>query len=257
MNPMINQRYYKYRREKTVSKSIVNSAVEEILSVARLELKRPLKELTVLDVGCGSGEYSFALEKYVKKVVGVEPYGPIYECALVNKRKLKSRVLFFNKPIEEFSSDEKFDLVVSLTTLEHMPNAEKSFQRIFSLMKKGGIIYLTAPNKLWPIESHYKLPFLSWLPLPIANFYVRIAGKADSYEDCSYSKTYFGVRRFFNKFPCGCKFVLPQNPNSSFIGSNTRSSFYQVIKKVGIALIKRHPFFWIFSKGFIMVVRKI
>lgn len=93
--------------------------------MVRCELKKPLEELSGLDVGCGSGDYSFALEKYVKKVIGVEPYRPIYECALVNKGKL---------------------------------------------------------------------------PLPAVNLYVRAVRKADLYDGCAYSRTYFGMRHFLINF---------------------------------------------------------
>lgn len=252
----MEQRYYRYRTWKAVPKPIVNSVVDEILKIARLELKKPLKQLVVLDVGCGSGAYSFALERYVKRVVGVEPYKPMYDRAVRNKRRFRSNVSFLNKPIESCLLDEKFDLVISLTTIEHMPNAEESFKKIFSLMRNGGIIYLTAPNKLWPIESHYKLPFLSWLPLPLANFYVKMIGVAESYEDCSYSKTYFGMKRFFSKFPCEYRFILPRNEHSAYLGCGSRSFSYSLIKKLGFFLIKKSPFFWMFSKGFIILIRK-
>jgi len=253
----IDQKYYKHRTWKTVPRAIIASAVKEILHTAEVEINKPLKELVVLDVGCGSGEYSFALEKYVKKVVGVEPYKPIYDRAVINKRNFKSRVSLFNKPIEGFSFNQKFDLVISLTTVEHMSNTERSFEKIFSLMQKGGIIYLTAPNKLWPIESHYKLPFLSWLPLKLANRYVRATGKAESYEDCAYSKSYFGMKCLFDKFSCEYKFSLPKNPDAAYFGCGTQSPSYHLIKKVGTFLIRKHSFFWIFSKGFIMVIEKI
>lgn len=256
MVKITEQLYYKSRSPRSISRQVVKSTIQEILSIAETKINKPLKELTVLDVGSGTGDYSFELEKYVLKVVGVEPYKSVYLEAIQRKIRLSSKVIFRNQAIEDFKTKERFDLVISLTTIEHMPNAQKSFERIFGLMRKGGIIYLTAPNKWWPFEHHYRLPFLSWLPLPLANLYVKFMGRGKSYKDSAYAKSYFGMRKFFDKFPCEYEFVLPTNPNSPYIGCGETSKTYHFLKNLGIWAIKKYPAFWAFSKGFIMVLKK-
>lgn len=256
MDKIANQRYYKNRSEKAYSKGVVKSCVKEILLSTKEYFNKPIKEIYVLDVGSGSGEISFELEKYFKKVVGVEPFKPIFRQSVINKKRIGSRVEFYNNLIENFNYDHRFDLVVSLTTLEHMPNVEKSFKKILSLMNKGGIIYLTCPNRLWPYENHYKLFLLSWLPIKLANYYIRLTGKGDSYEDSAYSKTYFGIKKLFSKLACKYQFILPKDPNSAYFGCGQRNFYYNFLKKAGIWLIKRASFFWIFSKGFIVIIEK-
>ena len=251
-----SQIYYKTSDPRSLSSSVVKSTVEEILFWAQKELDLPVRELAVLDIGSGYGEYSFEIEKYVKKVVGIEPFSSAFKKAISKKKKIHSKVNFYNLPIEKFKTKQKYDLVVSLTTIEHMPEARKSFLHIFELMRKGAVIYLTAPNKLWPLEYHYRLLLLSWLPLGFANYYVRITGRGKSYKDSAYSKTYFGMRKFFDQFPCEYKFILPQNRNASYLGCGTQGAVYKIIKNLGIYLISKFPFFWIFSKGFIMLIRK-
>jgi len=258
MSKILDQKYFAHTKEqwRLMPKAIVDGAIEDILYFAKKELKVPLKEATVLDVGCGSGGYVFGIEKYVKKVVGVEPYKPGYQQALENKKRFKSQAQFVNELIENYDTNERFDLVINLSCVEHMPRVEDSFKRVLSLMNKGGIIYLTAPNKWWPIEQHYKLPFLSMLPLPLANLYVRITGKADSYEDCSYFKSYFGMRKIFDALPCTYTFTLPHDINSAYIGIGNQSFHYKLLKNFGMFLINLSPLFWVISKGFIMVIRK-
>lgn len=250
------QQYYKIRNPKSKTKRVIASHVKEIIQTVGDYTSKPLREMDVLDVGSGQGEYSFELGKKVKSVVGVEPYDSAYEIA-VQSVYPRLKVKFFNVPVEDLKIDKKFDLIISLTVIEHMSNAQKSFEQIFKLLKKGGVIYLTAPNKLWPMESHYKLLFLSWLSLPLANLYVRLAGKANSYEDSYYSKTYFGMRSFFDKFPCEYRFVLPKNIAGAFMGCGSGGLFYRTIMRSGVFLIRKMPLFWIFSKGFIMIVKKI
>lgn len=254
---MVKQSYYKNGDIlRDTYSEVVKSTIDEILYYASLELQKTVSKLVVLDVGSGVGKYSFEMEKHVKEVVGVEPFKQVYLEAIKTKKEIKSKVKFINKLVEQFNTTKRFDLVISLTTIEHMPNAEESFRRIFSLMKRQGILYLTAPNRWWPFENHYKLFFLSWLPLSLANLYVRLFCKGSSYEDSAYSKSYFGMRKFLDKFPCKYEFILPRNTNAAFLGCGDKGKAYSIIKKLGIELIKISPFFWIFSKGFIVIVRK-
>ena len=254
--PSFYQQYYKTRNPASKSREVISSHVREIINATSPHLRTPFHKVVMLDVGSAKGEYSFEFEKYVKRTVAVEPYAEPYKIAQHEKKILNSKVKFYNVPIENLYTNEKFDFVLCLTVIEHMPNAEESFKKIFSLLKIEGVIYLTAPNKLWPMESHYKLLFLSWLPLPLANFYMRLTGKGKSYEDSAYSKTYLGMRSFFNKFPCTYSFALPKNIDGAFMGCGSGGLLYKSLMKLGIYLIKNFPMFWFFSKGFIMVIKK-
>ena len=239
-------------------RKIVRDAVSHIVEIASQRYgKKNLKNLVVLDVGSGIGEFTLELAKHFKKIVGVEPYVYAYRKSLerFSKSKYKNRIIIHNFLVEELTTKSKFDLVVSLTSFEHMPKARKSFSKIFKLMKPKALIYLTVPNKLWPIEPHYKLPFLSYLPLSLANFYVSFSRRGDDYTDSAYSRTYFGMKSFFDKFDCWYKFVLP-DVNSSYLGYGQNDPIYNLMKKFGIAIIGKLPFFWTFSKGFIIVITK-
>lgn len=255
-NLIKRQSYYKRRLAISKSNKVVDAHIEDILLSVKPLIDKPIKEITVLDVGAGTGEYSFAIAAYVKKVVGVEPFAEAYLTAKKSPLPKKLNITFYNDLIENFNTKLRFDLVLCLTVIEHMPKAKESFDRIFSVMKKGGIIYLTAPNKLWPYESHYKLFFLSWLPLSLANLYMKLAGRGTTYDDSAYSKTYFGMKSFLNKFKCDYQFILPNDLNGLFLGCGTGGSYYSTIKNLGVNLIKISPAFWFFSKGFIMVIKK-
>ena len=45
-----------------------------------------------------------------------------------------------------------------------------------------GVYYLTTNNRWWPMEGHFGLPFLSWLPRPWADRYVRFMGRGSRYD---------------------------------------------------------------------------
>lgn len=241
-------KYLDLTDEKSIPQVSVRETIKFILTLAEKELGISRREMTVLDIGSGFGMCSEELARYVKKVVGVEPFIGGYKRSIeLNRAK---NVRFVNALIENYKGDEKFDLAISLNTVEHMPVAEKSFKNAFKYMKNNSLLYITAPNKLWPIEPHYALPFLSWLPLPLANLYLQITGRGTSYKDSSYSLTYFGMKRLFNRFPFKYSFVVP-SPDAAYIGCKS-----QKLKSAGIWLINKMPLFWTLSKGFIMIVKK-
>mgnify|MGYP001561701852 CR=1 FL=1 len=234
---------------------IVKGAVKEVLEASKRYLNKPPKSVSVLDVGSGHGEYSTEMAKFFWNVTGVEPFEDAYKTAVQKKGESKN-LKFFHSKIEDFKSKTKFDLVTHFTVFEHMSTPKQGFDRIFSLLNKNGIIYLTAPNKYWLFEQHYGLPFLSWLPLPIANKYLELTKGKKSYEDCSYSRGYGGMKTFFDQYDCQYEFILPFDKNSAYIGCGKNQLGFTLIKKLGLKLIRLHPFFWNFSKGFIMIIRK-
>lgn len=249
----MTQKYLNLTDESSVPKAAIRETIEDILLLAEKELEKSRKEMTALDIGCGFGMYSQELAKQVKRVVGVEPFRGAYEKAIkLNRRK---NIKFFNSLIEYYKGKDRFDLAISLTTVEHMPNAEKSFRHVFSLMKKNSMLYITAPNKLWPVEPHYALPLLSWLPLNLANVYLRITKKGNSYKDSSYSRTYHGMKKLFNRFPYKYFFVVPSH-DAVYLGCGSKNLKSRLFRRSGIWLISKIPIFWMFSKGFIMVIRK-
>jgi len=250
-----DQKYFRDISPSAIPHKVIAATVKEILFIAEKELQKKAKDLRVLDVGSGWGEYAFELEKYTREVVGLEPYKKVYDISIKNKLQRKSKVKFENKKVENFHTNKKFDLIISLTTIEHMSSAQRAFKQIFSMLKPNGMVYATAPNKWWLFESHYGLPALAWLPLPLADIYLQITKKGNSYKDCSYTRSYFGMKNLFNKLPCRYYFYLP-NPKSAYLGCGSRGSISPYIRSFGIGLIRRFPIFWTISKGFIVVAIK-
>lgn len=253
---IIDQSYVSPGLYDTFDPRVTISVIQNVLRKAKERGMKDSKKLNVLDVGAGDGNFAFAIERYVNKVVAIEPDDLQYRAALKKKKKNKSRVIINKTLIEDFSTNERFDLVLCLTVLEHMPNARASFVHIFKLMKSEAMIYLTVPNRLWPYEYHYRLFFLSWLPLPLANLYVRLFKRGLSFTDSSYSLTYYGIRNFFNSFSCTYKFI-PPDPSAAYLGWGLPTSkWYSIMQNVGIKLLNKYPFFWLFSKTFMMVIVK-
>lgn len=93
-----------------------------------------------------------------------------------------------------------FDIVTSIEVIEHVANPGQMLSEIRRVLKKDGILHITTANKWWPIEPHFKLPFLSYLPLPLADWYVKMSGRGSSYENIrlpGYRQFYSQVEKYF------------------------------------------------------------
>ena len=81
----------------------------------------PRKDISVLDIGCGSG--------YIRKILHDLGYRVTYtgvdtvlEDDFDSYTRYADESKFIKKPIEKFETEEKFDLVFSLCALEHIEN---------------------------------------------------------------------------------------------------------------------------------------
>lgn len=128
-----------------------------------------LKNMLVLDIGCGTGEYDYLLYKNKAIVIGCDIYIPALTIA--TKGNYHTHYVIadaMNLPLKNSSIEFTFINEV----LEHLENDSKCIEESYRVLKEKGIIAIYAPNKFYPWETHLKigkLPsfFLSWLPTNI------------------------------------------------------------------------------------------
>lgn len=143
-----------------------------------------LKKLRCLDIGCAAGFGVKELGKEFKEVVGID----IDKSAITfAKQNIKGNNLKFvlAKGLDYPFPDKSFDVIICNQIYEHVPNPKKLIAEISRLLKKGGFCYFGACNKYYPLEPHYNLLFLSYLPKKLANIYLKIfKGQPEYYENC-------------------------------------------------------------------------
>lgn len=130
---------------------------------------KPYKQLAdskVLEVGTGAGYIAHAFSKEAKSVDSVD----INDDRLIKTGYTQTIVQDETLPFK----DKSFDVVITNHVLEHVPDQVKHLSEIRRVIKDDGIVYLASPNKWWLTDPHYKLPFISWLPRPLAGYYLRI-----------------------------------------------------------------------------------
>jgi SAM-dependent methyltransferase len=94
--------------------------------------------------------------------------------------------------------DEAVDLAICAQVYEHVPDASIMMEELCRVLAPGGMVFFSGPNWLFPIEPHYFLPFLHWLPRSMADAFLRLAGRGDHYYERS--RTLWGLRRLVRCF---------------------------------------------------------
>jgi SAM-dependent methyltransferase len=79
--------------------------------------------------------------------------------------------------------DGSFDVVFSNAVIEHVGDAER--QRLFvgEALRVGRRVFLTTPNRWFPVELHTRLPLVHWLPEEAAGRAYDLAGKGWAREN--------------------------------------------------------------------------
>jgi ubiquinone/menaquinone biosynthesis C-methylase UbiE len=103
-------------------------------------------ENEILEIGCGTGEFSIELSKHCKMVTALDVSQKMLDFA---EKKAKSRqrenVRFVNAGFLTFDSDgTKYDAVVTQLVLHHLPDFWKliALKNINSMLKSGGKFFL-------------------------------------------------------------------------------------------------------------------
>ncbi|MEX0864434.1 MAG: methyltransferase domain-containing protein [Acidimicrobiia bacterium] len=78
-----------------------------------------------------------------------------------------------------------FDIVISNHVIEHVGGRSDQVSHLAEmrrLLARGGLGFLSVPNRWALVEPHFRLPFLSWVPRRWRTSYVRYAGRGDAYD---------------------------------------------------------------------------
>lgn len=204
---------------------------------------KALKKLNVLDVGASSGIIDSYISKHVKSLVGIDIDSGAIQHA---NKNFKGRNLIFRKgdALKLAFKEKSFDIVICTHVYEHVENPQKLFNEIYRVLKTDGICYLAAVNALWPIEPHYYLPFLSYLPKKIANIYLRIFTDKKYYYETLF--TYWRLKKMVSTI----NFKI--NDYTPLVLSNPQKLGFKHRKiNKNIANILKYftpTFFWILNK---------
>jgi len=108
--------------------------------------KKFIKGKVVLDVGCWTGQFEQLAYKSAKKMVAIDPNPEAISFA---KKKLPDVKFIVARADKLPFSSSYFDSVFILDVLEHVPTGSEQevLRQIHNVIKPGGILILSTPNK--------------------------------------------------------------------------------------------------------------
>ncbi len=128
---------------------------------------RDIRNLKILDVGCGGGIICEPLARLGGKVTGIDFSPNNIKVAKIHSKKNKLKVNYIYKDIEKSKLDEKFDIILMFEVLEHLDDWKKTIKNLKKNLNKNGLIIISTINrnvlsKLFAINIAENI--LNWIP---------------------------------------------------------------------------------------------
>ncbi len=130
--------------------------------------KRPLKNIRILDIGCGGGLLCEPLSKLGAEVVGIDASEKNIKIAKLHSRENNLKINYFCASPENFKIKGKFDVILNMEIVEHVENVNFFLNQSTKFLKKKGLMFVATLNKTLKsfffaiIGAEY---ILRWLPI--------------------------------------------------------------------------------------------
>ncbi len=149
------------------------------------QLDSNIKNIDVLDLGCGGGLVSEPLARLGANVTGIDFVENNIKVAKLHSKKKNLNIKYISKDIENLDIKKKFDLIIMFEILEHLDDWEKFLKKIKINLKKNGKIIISTINRniiSKYIAIYFAENILRWIPKGTHNYNKFI--QPDEIRDC-------------------------------------------------------------------------
>ena len=142
---------------------------ENIIKTFRLELnKTPLKNIKILDVGCGGGLLSEPMCRLGAEVTGIDASDKNINVAKIHSKKNNLKINYICSSPEKLNDKNKFDVILNMEIVEHVEDVNFFLKSCSNLLKKDGIMFIATLNRT--LKSYFFAIvgaeyILRWLPI--------------------------------------------------------------------------------------------
>ena len=130
--------------------------------------EKPLKDLKILDIGCGGGMLCEPLNRLGAKITGIDASENNIEVAKLHSKEMNLNIEYICCSPENLNMKDKFDVILNMEVVEHVSNVNLFIKRCSELIQKRGVMFVATINKnlksyLFAILGAEYI--LRWLPI--------------------------------------------------------------------------------------------
>ena len=146
----------KYIKEKIVNHFNISSK------------SKPLKNIELLDIGCGGGLLSEPMCRLGAKVTAIDPSKKNIDVAKHHAKKNNLKINYLCSYPDKINSKKKFDVILNMEIVEHVDDLNLFIKKSSLLLKKNGLMFVATLNKTLKsyifaiVGAEY---ILKWLPI--------------------------------------------------------------------------------------------
>jgi 2-polyprenyl-6-hydroxyphenyl methylase/3-demethylubiquinone-9 3-methyltransferase len=148
--------------------------IEYILDIATTHFKIDknkkfaLKNLKILDIGCGGGLISEPMKRLGADITAIDASKKNINIAKAHAKKNNLNITYLNSKPESLGTKNRFDVILNLEVVEHVENLDLYLESCFKLLKPKGIMFTATLNRT--LTSYLKAIVgaeyvLRWLPI--------------------------------------------------------------------------------------------
>ena len=144
---------------------IKNSIIKKM---KKKRLGQSLKNIKILDIGCGGGLLCEPLSKLGAQVIGIDASEKNIKIAKTHAKKNKLKIKYYCASPENFIFKKKFDVILNMEIVEHVEDVNLFLKESSKFLRKNGIMFIATLNKTLKsylfaiLGAEY---ILRWLPI--------------------------------------------------------------------------------------------
>lgn len=133
----------------------------------------------LLELGVGTGGLCVAFARAGYAVAGVEPLAAGVDAARLRAKRYPGAEIRVEKGVAEALPfpDASFDLVVSTSVIEHVPDQLAGARECLRVLVPGGVVVHKMPNYAFPREGHYRIWWPPRASRRVGRLYLRAIGR--------------------------------------------------------------------------------
>tara|TARA_Y100000590_G_scaffold422392_1_gene527086 strand:- start:488 stop:1213 length:726 start_codon:yes stop_codon:yes gene_type:complete len=122
---------------------------EKLISYFNLDSidHKPLKNLNILDIGCGGGLLCEPLNRLGANMTGIDASQNNIQAAKLHAEEMSLNINYLCSSPEKLNLSTKFDVVLNMEVIEHVSNTDLFIKNCSKLIKKDGIMFVATINK--------------------------------------------------------------------------------------------------------------